>query len=115
MAHLYVLMAKRNAEKARIAANEYYETFRREITSYETAEQYLKDVLQARFDPKKSPPVKKWRTEYAELLEKKDGLNAEYKKLKEETREVEIMRKNVEAIVRAERPRQKSQEQGMEI
>ena len=48
-------MAKRKAEKARIAANGYYETFRREITSYETAEKYLKDVLQARFDPKKSP------------------------------------------------------------
>ena len=78
-------------------------------------EQYLKDVLQVRFDPKKSPPVKKWRTEYAELLEKKAGLNTEYKKLKEETREVEIMRKNVEAIVRAERPQQRTRGQGMEI
>ena len=75
----------------------------------------MKDVLQARFDPKKSPPVKKWRAEYAELLEKKAALNGEYKKLKEETREVEIMRKTVESIIRAERPQQRTRSQGMEL
>lgn len=77
---------------------------RREITLYKYAEQYLKDVLQARFDPKKSPPVKKWKAEQAELLVQKSALNNDYKKLKAETHEVEIIRREVEQIVRAERP-----------
>jgi hypothetical protein len=108
-------MAKRKAEKARVAANEYYETYRPQITLYNTAEQYLKAVLQARFDPKKLPPVKKWKAEQAELLSQKAVLNSDYKTLKEETREAEVMRKTVERMIRAERPKQRAREQGMEI
>jgi len=38
-----------------------------EITLYESAERYLKDVLQERFDPKKLPPITKWTAEREKL------------------------------------------------
>jgi hypothetical protein len=75
----------------------------------------LRDVLQGRFDVEKLPPIKKWKAEQAELLSKKSALNGEYKKLKEETREVEVMRKTVEQIIRENRPREKTRTQGMEL
>ena len=109
------LFAKRKTEKARAAVNEYYETNRPQITLYNTAEQYFKDHLQKHFDPKKPLPIKQWKAEYAELLSQKAVLNDKYKKVKEDTREVEIIRREVENIVRAERPKQQTRTQGMEI
>ena len=108
------LFAKRKAEKARAAVNEYYETNRPQITLYNTAEQYFKDHLQKHFDPKKTLPIKQWKTEYADLLAQKDVLNDKYKMLKEETRNVEIMRREVLNIIQTERPKQRAREQGME-
>lgn len=106
---------KRKTQKALDTFNEYAETHRSELTLYKNAEQYLKDVLQSHFDPKKSPPIKKWKSEQAELLAQKDALNNEYKKLKTETREVEIIRREVEQIVRSDRPKQKSKGYDMEL
>ena len=105
-------MAKRKAEKARIAANEYKETHHMELTLYNTAKNHFDKCMKPGY---KDLPVKKWRAEYAELEVQKIPLNKQYNKLKEETREVEVMRRTVENIVRAERPKQQSREQGMEI
>jgi len=58
------------AQKALDAANDYYETHRQQITLYNAAEQYLKDVLQQHFDPKKLPPISKWQAEIAEQRER---------------------------------------------
>ena len=106
---------KRKTQKALDTANEYRETYRREITLYEAAEQYLKDTLQSHYDPKKLPPIKKWKADQADLLSQKSTLNIEYKKLKAETREVEKIRREVDNFFRANRPKEKSREQGMEI
>ena len=62
---------KRKTQKALDTANEYRETYRREITLYEAAEQYLKDTLQSHYDPKKLPPIKKWKADQADLLSQK--------------------------------------------
>jgi len=106
-------MASRKADKALASANEYHEKYRREITLFNTAEQYLKEVLQKHFDPRKFPPIKKWQSEQAELLSKKTILNNEYKKLKEETREVEQIRREVDTFFRANRPKEKMRDQGL--
>ena len=94
--------AERKAKKALEAANAYYNANRTEIALFEAAERYLKDVLQKRFDPKKLPPVTKWKAEQAKLQVEQKDLNRRYFKLKEEVRETEQIRKNVETILRQE-------------
>jgi hypothetical protein len=90
--------AKRKAQKALEAANAYREANRAEITLCEAAEKYLKDVLQVRFDPKKLPPITKWKEERAAKTGEMGRLQQEYLKLKDEIREVEIVHKAAERI-----------------
>ena len=94
--------AERKARKALDTANEYYETYRNEITIYENAERYLRDVLQNHFDPKKLPPITKWQTERESLTADLKRLNLEHKKLRDDTAKVEKIRKNVYDILRSE-------------
>ena len=69
---------------------------------YETAEQYLKGVLQQHFDPKKLPPVSKWTAERDNLTSVKKRLDAEYSKLWHETAAVEKIKRSVDDILRDE-------------
>ena len=73
-----------------------------------------KDKLQKHFDPK-TLPIKKWKAEQAELLKQKAVLNGKYDTLKKETREVEEVRREVDRIIRSERPKQRARTQGMEL
>ena len=57
--------AERRAQKALDAVNEYREDYRPQLAMFDNAETYLRDVLQGRFDPKKLPPITKWREELA--------------------------------------------------
>jgi hypothetical protein len=108
------LFAKSKAQKALDAANGYVETYRVEIGQFETAEKYLRDVLQGRFDPKHFP-VTKWKKEQETLKAERGGLNREYAVLKEQIREVEVIRKYAEEAQRTINPPQKKREQGLEI
>ncbi|MDR2559123.1 MAG: MobA/MobL family protein [Oscillospiraceae bacterium] len=65
---------------------EFYEKHRAEITLYEVADRYLIEHLNGKV---KSPPMKKWRAEYAELSEKRDTIYRGYYSLKDEVKEVE--------------------------
>jgi hypothetical protein len=109
------LFAKSKAEKAHNTSHSFYEIHRAEITLYEAAKRYLKDVLQGRFDPKKLPPITKWQDERTAKTAEKQKLNGEYHALKDEIREVEIIRKYAEEIQRAMNPPQKVKSWEMEI
>jgi hypothetical protein len=109
------LFAERKAKKALENASAYYEANRAEITLCEAAEKYLKDVLQARFDPKKLPPITKWKAEREKLKADMDRLRQEYLRLKDEIREVEIVRKAAEQIARQIEPPQRIRARGLEI
>jgi hypothetical protein len=52
------------------------------------------------YDPKQLPPITKWNAERKELTAEKSKLYQEYAQLKEEIREVEIIRKSAEEIAR---------------
>jgi len=107
--------AGRKAQKALDTANEYYESNRREITLFESAERYLRDVLQKHFDPKKLPPVTKWKEERSKLIAETQTLNQAYQQLKSNVDEVSRIRSNVYDIVSAERRREQPQRaRGME-
>ena len=98
--------AERKAQKALAAANEYYETYRTEIAMYDNSEKYLKGVLQTHFDPKKLPPVAKWKAEIEKLTAERSGLNQQYNALKDEVKEAEQIRKSVYSILRQEQREQ---------
>jgi hypothetical protein len=98
--------AERKAQKALDAATAYYETHRSEIAMYDNAERYLRDVLQERFDPKKQPPVTRWRNDLAAKTTEKEALYQEYYALKEETAKVEKIKRSVTEILKSERPGQ---------
>jgi len=94
--------AKGKAQKALAAANAYHETYRDEIAMYDKAEKYLRDVLQGRFDPKKSPPVTMWKAEIAKLTAERKLIEADYYKLRDEVKDAEQIRKTIYSIVRQE-------------
>jgi TfoX/Sxy family transcriptional regulator of competence genes len=107
--------AERKAQKALDAANEYRETYRPIIAMYENAEKYLRDVLQGRLDPKKLPTITKWKTERETLNAKMGKLYQEYSALKNEIREVEIIRKAAEQIARQIEPPKRTRAREMEL
>jgi len=110
------LFVKQKAQKALDAANEYHRAHYSEITLYENAEQYLKDVLQSHYDPKKlTEQVTRWKAEQTEKLATKAALNIEYKNLKAEVHEVETIRRSVDQILHANRAQQRARAQGMEL
>ena len=99
--------AERKAQKALDTANEYYETYRNEITMYDNAEKYLRDVLQKHFDPKKLPPITKWKAERDKLTAERNKLNQRYISLKNEVKDAEQIKKSVYDIIREEMQRTK--------
>jgi len=109
-------LAERKAQKALSAANEYHEARRSELAMFDSAEQYLRDILQERFDPKKLPPITVWEKELAEKLATKDALYRDYYALKDEIYKVEKIRAGVKAILHNETPERTVQKsQGVEL
>jgi hypothetical protein len=94
--------AERKAQKTLDTVNEYHEMHHAELTMFDSAEQYLRDVLQERFDPNKLPPIAKWRDEYAAKTAEKDALYREYYKLKDDTAKVEKIQRSVKEILHNE-------------
>ena len=88
------------AQKALDTANAYYEEHRTEITLYEAAERYLKDVMQDHFDPKKLPPISKWEAESNKLKFERQELSRWYFTLKEDVKEVERIQRSINNILR---------------
>ena len=99
------LFAKSKAQKALDFANNYYESNRTELTLFNAAERYIKDVMQGRYDPKKLPPITKWKAEFKTLSADKDLIYREYYSLKDEVKEVEKVRRQVEGILREDKGR----------
>jgi hypothetical protein len=75
--------------------DDFREAHRREITLYEAAKKYLDTHLNGH-----DIPTKSWKSEWIKLSVEKDNLYREYYALKEETRQVEVIKKSVENILR---------------
>jgi len=101
--------SERKAQKALDTANEYRYENSPYLALYENAEKYLRDVLQDRFDPKKSPPIDMWRRELATKTSEVNALYREYTALKEETYKVEKIQASVKVIIQEEMPRTESE------
>jgi hypothetical protein len=89
----------------------FYEPHRRELTLYESAERYIKGVLNGR----DKIPHATWKKERAALTAERKQLNAEYLNLKNEVGKVENISRCVQDILHEERRKeQPAQNQGME-
>ncbi|MDR0905015.1 MAG: MobA/MobL family protein [Oscillospiraceae bacterium] len=108
--------AKKRAQKALDAANDFHSEHRNELFEYAAAEQYLKAVLQSRFDPKKLPPIAAWKSERDAKTAERAALYRDYCAIKSEVKEVEVIRRNVEKLLAGERaaPTRK-RAQGIEV
>jgi ribosomal protein L14E/L6E/L27E len=73
----------------------FYETQRMELTHYEAAERYLNDVMNG----KTGIPTKAWEAEQKRLTAEREQLSRRYSTLKDEVKEVEQIRRNVDNIL----------------
>jgi uncharacterized protein (DUF2267 family) len=81
-----------------------------EITLFESAYRYLKQHLNGQ-----TPQLQSWKEEREKLLTERAALNGQYHTLKEEVREAEIIKRNVERLMRGNEPRkEKDRSRGME-
>jgi len=65
---------------------------------YQSAERYLKEIMNG----KAGLPVQKWNDERAALAAGKTELNKDYARIKAEVQQVEVIRRNVDNILREE-------------
>jgi hypothetical protein len=72
----------------------FYESHRAEITLYESASRYLKEVLNGR----KEIPLKAWQAERVKLTTEKTALTVQHQKLKVEIREIETICKFANSV-----------------
>jgi hypothetical protein len=89
----------------------FYQSHSSEIILYESAERYLKQNMNGN----STLPIKAWKSEAERLTAEKDTLYQEFYRLKEEVREVEIIRRNVERAVQDEQNRGIPKEKGTEL
>jgi len=73
----------------------FYEAHKQEITLYESTKAYLSDVMNG----KTKIPTESWRKELRDKTAEKERLNQEYAALKDETANVERIRKSVYDIM----------------
>jgi transcriptional accessory protein Tex/SPT6 len=81
---------------------QFYEQHRRELTLYEAADRYLKNVMNGRTQI----PTATWKKERATLIAERKQLNAEYLSLKDEVSKVEKIVHSVQNILHEERRRE---------
>lgn len=71
-----------------------------EIALFESANRYIGQHLNGNI-----PPLHSWEEERAKLLTERAALNRQYHTLKEEVRQAEIVKRNVEWLMRGSKPR----------
>ena len=77
-------------------SNAFYDKHFAEIQEYEKARDYIKAVLNGRTDI----PVKKWEAELVKLTATRHSLCEDYYRLRDDTRNIELIRKGAENIMR---------------
>ena len=101
------LFAERKTKKALEDVNDFYEANRTGLTLFDSAERYLRDVMQERYDPKKLPPITVWQKQLSEKIAEKESLIREYYKLKDETAKIEKIQRSVKNILHGDKPQPK--------
>jgi len=92
---------------------QYYENNRMEISLFEMAKRHFDKHL----DGEKKLPLKAWKDERDKLTAEKNALYRGYYKLKDDVQKAETVKRNVESILRMDRPQKQRppQERGRDI
>jgi hypothetical protein len=109
------VFAKSKAEKSHAAAQDFFRENEREIGMFRNAEKYLKGVLQKRFDPKKSPPIKMWCEELKEKLTVKTGLDREFHTLRGEIKHAETLKRFAVDLMLPEKPQTQQKTKALDV
>ena len=96
--HLKVHRKYKSLDPKKQAA--YYEKHKTEIEQYRAAYQYLKEHLNGRT----AIPEKAWRAEFAALTAERYSLCEEYYKLRDDVKNVEVLRRGAEHIMSEDAP-----------
>ena len=80
----------------------YRAAHEREIILHEAAAKALKAA-----GVSKLPDVSTLQTEYAKLQEQKEALYVEYGKRKKQVKEYDVIKRNIDSILKMERPRER--------
>jgi len=81
-----------------------------EIALFESAHRYLEQHLSGQ-----TPPIQSWKEEREKLLTERAALNQQYIALKKEVGEAEVVKRNVEWLMRGSKPRkEKNRSRGIE-
>lgn len=94
---IYMQYQQIRRPKKQAAFREQHHT---EIALFESAHRYLEQHLNGHI-----PPLQSWKEERAKLLAERAALNQQYNTLKEEVREAEIVKQNVERLMSRSEPR----------
>jgi len=78
--------------------NTFYDKHREEIRLYEDAKSYFDKVMNGRT----SLPIKAWTEEQLKLIAEKFALCEEYYRLKDDVRNVDVLRRGAESVMREE-------------
>jgi transcriptional accessory protein Tex/SPT6 len=104
--------ADKKTQKALDDANEYYETHRPDLAQYDSAEDYLKKVMQSHFNGKPtSIPLAKWQSELADKKLETVALYKDYHKLKDETQSAEAIKRFAADLMIPDEPKEPQQKQ----
>jgi hypothetical protein len=101
---------KYNAQKQK-DREAFMKSHHAEIILYEAADRYMKKNLNGRTQI----PMKAWQSERMKLTTEKSSLNVKYQSLKDEIRDVEIVRKYAEQIARSAAPPKKTRPHDIEL
>ena len=103
------LFSKSKADKALAAAQEFYSDHRPELAMFATADKYLRDVLQKRFDPAKLPPVTAWRKERDNCASELGTIDSKYQVLKSEVEGAEAIKRFAVKLMLPDEPQEQRQ------
>jgi hypothetical protein len=103
------LFSKSKAQKLLDTAKAFYEEHRSELTAFDAAEKYMRDVLQKRFDPEKLPPITAWRRERDDCARELGGINTEYQVYKSEVENAEAIKRFAVKLMIPDEPQARQQ------
>ena len=84
----------------------FFEEHREELTIHKAAKEYFDQ-----HDIRKLPKIKDLNQEYAKLLQQKKELYTQYRKAKEESRQLQLARRNVDTFLGLDRNESQKKEQ----
>ncbi len=94
--HKYISIHKQYMQEKPKKQDDFYQRHPTEITLFDAADRYLKQVMNGH----SVLPLKEWKAELVQLSAEREILYQKYNGLKEEVRDVEVIKRSIEQVLR---------------